>query len=181
MDATTDWAVTLDVVLLEGVTDDEDTLDAAADAAMDLFEDLDGGERGCIVSVEVDHLSLTLTAYGDTIRTGLEDAVNATTMVFDKLGYETEVTGVHVRSYEALEAEGDRYAIPPLVGVAEVAEMLDVSKARVGELARDQRLPRAVARLAAGPVWVESEVLSFAESRNRRPGRPAAAAARVDA
>jgi len=70
-----------------------------------------------------------------------------------------------------LAAENEIPAIPPLVGVAETAQMLGVSKQRVSDLARDGRLPTPAYSLAAGPVWLASSVETFAENWDRRPGR----------
>ncbi len=65
---------------------------------------------------------------------------------------------------------------PALVGVAEIAERLDVSRQRVSELARSRTFPPPVAELAAGPVWIEASLLRFIEGWERRPGRPRAGA-----
>lgn len=59
-----------------------------------------------------------------------------------------------------------------LVGVAEVAEMLGVSRQRVSQL-KAGSLPNPVALLASGPVWSAREVEGFASTWDRRPGRRA--------
>lgn len=59
----------------------------------------------------------------------------------------------------------------PLVGVNEVADMFGVSKQRVSELARTDSFPAPVSRLAAGPVWWRSDIQSFMEQWQRKPGR----------
>lgn len=63
-----------------------------------------------------------------------------------------------------------------LVGVAEVADLMQVSRQRVSSLRRDNRLPPPIAELAAGPVWTRAAVDRFLESRLQRaalapPGR----------
>lgn len=45
-----------------------------------------------------------------------------------------------------------------LMGVAELAEYLDVEKGRVQRLLQRGRLPEPHARLATGPVWFKSAV-----------------------
>jgi DNA-binding CsgD family transcriptional regulator len=62
---------------------------------------------------------------------------------------------------------------PELVGVAEVAELLAVSKQRVSELHRREDFPEPVAVLATGPIWQLPAVKAFASTWARRPGRPA--------
>ncbi len=61
---------------------------------------------------------------------------------------------------------------PDVVGVAEVAKALGVSKQRTSELARSADFPRPVARLASGPVWKWSAIVRYVKDWARRPGRP---------
>ena len=67
---------------------------------------------------------------------------------------------------------------PNIVGVAEVAKVLGVSKQRASELARSADFPRPIAFLASGPVWRLSGIARYAREWARRPGRPTAAAAK---
>jgi len=63
--------------------------------------------------------------------------------------------------------------IPEILGVAEVAKLLDVSKQRVAELNRSNRtFPPPLAELASGPVWTAWQITSFERSWIRKPGRP---------
>jgi len=61
--------------------------------------------------------------------------------------------------------------VPDLVGVDEVARMLDVSKQRASQLAKKPEFPKPVVRLASGPVWKKVAVARFAVYWARRPGR----------
>lgn len=73
----------------------------------------------------------------------------------------------------------DLPGLPNLLGVAEVAKRLDVSKQRAAELARAHRLfPPPVAELASGPVWTAWQIGSFQRSWIRKPGRPPGSLAR---
>lgn len=54
-----------------------------------------------------------------------------------------------------------------LMGVAEIAQLLGVSRQRVTQLAKAEGFPRPVASLAAGPVWESADV----EAWGRRVGR----------
>ncbi|MFL5737322.1 MAG: helix-turn-helix transcriptional regulator [Actinomycetota bacterium] len=59
------------------------------------------------------------------------------------------------------------------VGVAEIAQILGVSKQRVYELREKPTFPQPVARLRSGPVWQRSMLNRFiAEWPRRRTGRP---------
>ena len=67
----------------------------------------------------------------------------------------------------------DLPGLPKLLGVAEVAARLDVSKQRATELARTHRMfPPPLAELASGPVWTAWQIGSFQQSWTRKPGRP---------
>lgn len=67
----------------------------------------------------------------------------------------------------------DLPGLPKLLGVAEVAKQLDVSKQRAAELARTHRLfPPPLAELASGPVWTAWQIGSFQRAWTRKPGRP---------
>ncbi|MDQ3641791.1 MAG: helix-turn-helix domain-containing protein [Actinomycetota bacterium] len=61
-----------------------------------------------------------------------------------------------------------------LVGIAEIAEMLGVSRQRVGQLASSyDDFPAPVAELAAGRIWNRADVERWmAAHPDRRPGRP---------
>lgn len=52
-----------------------------------------------------------------------------------------------------------------LVGVAEAAELLNVSRQRISQLARDPRFPTAVAHLRATPVWRADQVATYGVRR----------------
>ena len=60
-----------------------------------------------------------------------------------------------------------------LAGLAEVAELLGVSKRTAPRYALRDDVPEPVARLRAGPIWLEEDVLTWARSSPQaRPGRP---------
>jgi len=82
------------------------------------------------------------------------------------------VLSVEVKTAAALDAELARPRYPEMVGVAEVAAMLGVSRQRVSVLLRNhRRFPPPIAEIAAGPVWTKDSVARFVESWDRRPGR----------
>lgn len=64
-------------------------------------------------------------------------------------------------------------SLPELVGVTEVAELLEVSRQRASALARSGTFPSPVVVLRSGPVWTRASVDRFVESWRRRPGRTA--------
>jgi predicted DNA-binding transcriptional regulator AlpA len=54
-----------------------------------------------------------------------------------------------------------------LVGIAEVAEMLKVSKQRADQLARQTGFPAPVATLTGGRVWEKSDVKAWMRETGR--------------
>jgi hypothetical protein len=77
-----------------------------------------------------------------------------------------------VESVEDVERYVETSNAPELVGVAEAATMLGVSRQRVSELAEQPAFPAPLARLKAGPVWTAASMIRFTETWDRRPGRP---------
>jgi predicted DNA-binding transcriptional regulator AlpA len=59
----------------------------------------------------------------------------------------------------------------PVVGMAEVTDLLGVTRQRVHQYVEDGRFPERVAQLRSGPVWARQDVLEFA-NQMRGPGRP---------
>jgi predicted DNA-binding transcriptional regulator AlpA len=59
-----------------------------------------------------------------------------------------------------------------LAGLAEVAELLGVSKRTATRYSLRSDFPEPVARLRAGPVWLEEDILAWARSSPQpQPGR----------
>jgi predicted DNA-binding transcriptional regulator AlpA len=62
---------------------------------------------------------------------------------------------------------------PRLAGLAEVAEILEVSKWSALHYSKRDDFPEPLARLASGPVWDAAEIAAWgAEHGPFRPGRP---------
>lgn len=66
----------------------------------------------------------------------------------------------------------ERPTYPEMLGAAEVADTLGVSRQRVDELRRAGRLPEPIAELRASPVWPRPAIDRFLETWERKPGRP---------
>jgi hypothetical protein len=71
------------------------------------------------------------------------------------------------------EAELETPNFPALVGLAEAARMLGVSKQRLAQLAARPDFPEPMVTLASGPVWLTSGIRGFERRWPRKPGRPA--------
>ncbi len=158
-----DWSVEIEAIMPAG----EDREDLA-DRVIDLLEG-----HGPAVSFVDGHVSVRFDV--DQGRIPAESPYEAFVLAkaqFEHLLPDLVAVRVEVNRVEDLLAELERPNAPELVGVAEVAELLGVSKTRVHELSDKAAFPEPVARLAAGPVWSRPAVARFIESWNRRPGRP---------
>jgi hypothetical protein len=83
--------------------------------------------------------------------------------------------GVHACCHPQRHLRGnktDRHAMPELVGIAETAGILEVSRQRAVELAQRVDFPRPVARLRCGAVYLAWEIEDYHANRRRHPGRP---------
>src|SRR5438132_13141985 len=61
---------------------------------------------------------------------------------------------------------------PEFVGIAELAELLAVTKQRASELAKSADFPEPLTVLKAGPVWTRASIARYLTTWSRRPGRP---------
>ena len=62
-------------------------------------------------------------------------------------------------------------AVEQLVGAAEVAELLGVSRQRVTQLTSRPDFPQPAAVLAMGKVWLLDDVRAWKTARDERLGR----------
>jgi hypothetical protein len=161
----TNWHVRLqfDDVLLPGPVDE------AIDALFAILE-----EYGPTSTVSPGRFSLFLTVDATspeaalrTVRGIARDAMRKTNIKSSRYP-----VGVEIYTDEEIDRANADPLYPEVVGVAEVAAMLRVSKQRVSELTSSKRFPRPLYKLAAGPVWVKPEIEAFVEKWERKPGRP---------
>jgi hypothetical protein len=87
------------------------------------------------------------------------------------------VERVEAKTAERAERDLEVPTYPELVGVAEVADLLGVSKQRVSELRGSPRFPLPTSDLRSGPVWTRAAIERFVDSWERRSGRPSRARA----
>lgn len=82
---------------------------------------------------------------------------------------------VEIISIAELERLADQPNYPDLVSAGEVAEMLNVRRQRVHQLAQhDQGFPEPVYNLAVGKLWEASAIEAYAGQRRTSSGRPKA-------
>jgi hypothetical protein len=103
-------------------------------------------------------------------------AVTRSVELFEKglieLNHDGSIAHLEISTEDYLDAWLERPG-PNHVGLAEVAELLAVSKQRVFQLRGRPDFPKPMVELASGPVWTRDSLNHFLEGWERRPGRPA--------
>jgi hypothetical protein len=100
------------------------------------------------------------------------DAFAQALKLFDKALPGAETVRAEIETAEELDRALAASNVPELVGVAELADLLNVSRQRASELARSREFPKPWVVLKAGPVWKRSSIARFAGHWSRQPGRP---------
>jgi hypothetical protein len=139
-----------------------DDIDTAAEhlrllhPALTMHQDGSGGS----VAVYIDATSAT---------DAVELAIHATS---DLLAGRT-ITGIEAQTEEAFLAALQQPTIPDVVGYAEIAEMIGVSRQRIRQLANyDTHFPQPIIETAQGPLIPKAAAEHWARTRNTKTGRP---------
>ena len=88
-----------------------------------------------------------------------------------KLGPGWRIVRSEVVSLDEERLRREALRPPELVGVSEVARILQVGPSRVSALQREPWFPKPLARLAAGPVWARAGIEKFDREWDRATGR----------
>jgi hypothetical protein len=83
-----------------------------------------------------------------------------------------EISRAEIVTWDEFERELSEPTYAGVLGVAELADLLNVTRQRASQIARRSDFPRPYAELASGPVWLEPMVKRFVGGWERRPGRP---------
>jgi hypothetical protein len=169
----TEWGVTVAAATTQPRTDPDPVRSALR--LSDLLADF--GATGAATSVSGDRVEATFTIQAEGPAEAVQKGLAAWREAAEKLGFTVSVwpvTRAGAATYGELEADFDATEIPELVGVAEVAEILGVSKQRVSALRDEPWFPRPITQLASGPVWSAAGIRKFSRGWSRRPGRPMA-------
>lgn len=84
-----------------------------------------------------------------------------------------EVAALEVLTAAEADRRLDEPSFPELVGAAEAAEILGVSRQRVHQLhTENPRFPEPVVELRLGPLWLKASIDAFLRSWERKSGRP---------
>lgn len=146
----------------EGAWFEADELELVSEALAGHYPAVGGG-----VSLEA-----RITIEAQSAEEALSRALAAYQEAVEKaIGEEIEVVGAEVMTADRLQQEmselDDREV---LLGVAEAAAFLGVSKTRVGSLREQNHFPRPVQELASGPIWRRIDLKRFEHGWGRRSG-----------
>lgn len=135
------------------------------------------GRSGVVVAGE-DLLGVDVTVHAADYREAVEKGMAAIRSAIRKAGVPRTVLVERLEAQTSARTHRDLEipTYPDMLGAAEVAELLGVSKQRVMELRDAGRLPEPISQLRAGPVWVRPAIERFVETWERKPGRPRKAA-----
>ena len=138
------------------------------DAALDIMDTL--SEYGVAMTVNAggDGGGITLTVKADNPRSALDKAADLFLRELPK----AEIISFEVKSQEAAARENSEPLFPPVVGYAEIAGIAKVSRQRAREFRKIKSFPRPVISTSQGDLYSEAAVRAWAETRNRKAGRP---------
>lgn len=134
----------------------EDVLEAVAEV---------GGSAGGNVGDR--RLDTTVSVKTRSILAAAERAIEMITAIAPG-----RVLAVEVLTPEEEDRRMSEPAFPELVGMAELSALLGVTRQRIAVLRQRPEFPAPVAEIAATPIWRKSDLSTFAEGWQRRPGRP---------
>lgn len=130
-------------------------------------------EHGVAFGVPGEHdkprlMSATISLQASTLRQATQDALRLVEGVTGSKALVLEVLPTH-----EFDRRLDQPQVPELVGYAEIAEILGVSRQRAREMATTIKpFPAPAVVVATGPLFVRLSVESFAKTWERKPGRP---------
>lgn len=151
-----------------------DRIEDVADAFVDLTVNVDG-----VAGVHEGTLTVAVTIRARDYREAIDEATEGIMTSLARITpIELEIARVQASTAEWTQAAVDR-PLPEMMGVAEVAERLEVTKQRVAELRDAERLPAPLTHLRSGPIWPRPAIERFLEGWDRRPGRPKSSEGRV--
>jgi hypothetical protein len=167
-----EWSIRLEIEDLEHIFPEEKS-QAVAYAFLEALSD-----HAPAVSVGSGEMSVRFFVRADSPWQAIKEGM----AFFDKGALRADIPRLasHITKAEAWKADTlrrwvakpDSIEMAKLVGVAEVAEILGVTRQRASEISRKRDFPAPLTTLAATPIWLASSVERFAEDWIRRPGRP---------
>ncbi len=151
-----DWSVRVRATGSPGALTDE--------RVFEVLERLDSHAPAASVARDGSSIALRFAVVGDDVAGTLDAAQRGVELVQSALRPDErglKIVEVDAAAMDELEHEIGTRNVPEMVGVAELADLLHVSKQRASSLAKAKSFPRPFAILASGPVWAKTTVLRF--------------------
>ena len=115
-------------------------------------------------------LPVHTTRPSDAVR----DACKVVIYALGDAGFPEHLIGVEALTPAEYERRAWEPSVPDVVGPIEAAEILNVSRQRVHQLASENpRFPTPVIVTKSGSLWARSAIEAFDSAWARKPGRPA--------
>jgi hypothetical protein len=154
---TADWVITF-------------TFDAAPPMeSMDTWERALEGFDASIARVPGRGVDVTMYAPGNL---GLFDALSKMQGEVLHVVDAGQPIGVEIVPESEHRRRAEAYTMPELMSAAEIADELGISRQRVHQLRATAGFPEPLADLRGGAVWDAAAVRKFAQTWERKPGRP---------
>ena len=111
---------------------------------------------------------------GSTVTIDASDAAAAVAKLEERIAdlVPGEVASISAHTIREADRLLDQPPFPELVGIAEVASLLDITRQRASALQTRADFPAPVQVLASGPVWRRDDLTNFELTWDRKSGRP---------
>src|SRR6478609_6736196 len=93
--------------------------------------------------------------------------------IADASGANGKVVAVEVLTADDAHQSAIEPRFPEIVGIAEIADLLGITRQRASALSARAGFPAPVATLRAGPVWRLADLSNFAKTWDHKTDRPA--------
>ncbi len=115
-------------------------------------------------------LGMQMSVTADSLESAFAKGIKTFTGAVLKVGmpHKFRVVDVEVESPEHFEARLNE-PDPEVIGVAELAALLGVSRPRASAIAARRDFPAPYVRLASGPVWIKANLSRWLDEWQRRP------------
>ncbi len=116
-------------------------------------------------------LAVQMTVTADSLPSAFAKGIKAFEQAVRNAGAPKtfEIVDVETETDKHFEARVDE-PDPELIGIAELANLVNVSRSRASAMAARRDFPAPYARLASGPVWIKANLSRWFEEWQRRPG-----------
>lgn len=158
---TTTWQ-TITTITLPHPLDDSQLLS--------LFDKL--GQHGASISPNEDNSILQIALAVDS--STATDAMDETIRILHEDGRLNDftITNLTVRTWEETVKTINDPVFPKVVGYAEIAKLAGVTRQRAYQFPQIESFPKPVIETAQGPLFTETAILAWLETRDTKPGRP---------